>query len=405
MRTDLRLLFAGATLALAACLDPLDPRDVAVEQVIARVGQNQRSDTIQVRHTTRVIATAYAREGYDIGLTDFEFTSSDPDIATVDENGTVQGISEGTVTITASIPQGKSGSVEIRVVPSTIAYTFQVPATPGQLTFSTDYSRAYLLTDPDSLIVLDALGMFRLTSAALAHDAYGIAATATRVYITHPDVDSVTVVSKASNQIVGKIWVGAGPTGAIGNGNRAYIAARYDRKVVIVENNQPTLGIPVDGEPHELAISIDGTRLFASVQRTDGWHIVVMDPSFPDTLSSFPVSSRPTAIAANGDGSRVYVLLGSENRLAAFEEGAGSDYTADGSVTVGAGASGVSASPSTDKPYVVVSGEPATILDGPTLTVLEQVPSAGNGWVVVRPDGIFVFIASPAAGVVNVVEL
>ena len=347
----------------------------------------------------------YAREGYDIGLTDFEYSSSDPDVASVDENGTVQGISEGTAIITASIPQGKSGTVEIRVVPSTIAYTFEVPATPGQLTFSTDYSRAYLLTEPDSLIVLDALGMFRLTSAALAHHAYGIAATATRVYITHPDVDSVTVVSKASNQILGKIWVGAGPTGAIGNGNRAYVAARYDRKVVIVENGQPTLGVPVDGEPHELAISIDGTRLFASVERTDGWHVVVIDPSFPDTLSSFPVSSRPAAIAANGDGSRVYVLLGSEGKLAAFEEGAAGEYTPDGTVAVGAGATGVSASPSTEKPYVVVSGEPAMILDGPTLDVLEEVPQAGNGWVVVRPDGIFVFIASPTAGVVNVVEL
>ena len=405
MRTDLRFLIAAASLTLTACLDPLDPRTVAVEQVIARVGQNQRKDTIQVRHTTRVVASAYAREGYDIGLTDFEYTSSDPGVATVDENGTVQGISEGTAIITASIPQGKSGSVEIRVVPSTIAYTFEVPATPGQLTFSTDYSRAYLLTDPDSLIVLDALGMYRLTSAPLEHDAYGIAATATRVYITHPDVDLVTVVSKASNQILGKIWVGAGPTGAIGNGNRAYIAARYDRKVVIVENGQPTLGVLVNGEPHELAISIDGRRLFASVERSDGWHVIVIDPSFPDTLSSFPVTSRPTAIAANGDGSRVYVLLGSEGKLAAFEEGAVGRYAADGTVTVGAGASGVSASPSTSKPYVVVSGEPTLILDGPTLDVLEEVPQAGNGWVVVRPDGIFVFIASPSTGVVNVVEL
>lgn len=405
MRIDLRFLIAAAALALAACLDPLDPRNVDVEQVIARVGQNQRKDTIQVRHTTRVVASAYAREGYDIGFTDFEYISSDPGIATVDENGTVQGISEGTAIITASIPQGKSGTVEIRVVPSTIAYTFRVPATPGQLTFSTDYSRAYLLTEPDSLIVLDALGMFRLTSVALAHHPYGIAATATRVYITHPDVDLVTVVSKASNQILGTIPVAGGPTGAIGNGNRAYIATRSDRKVVILEEGRPTLGIPVNGEPHDLAISIDGSRLFASVERTDGWYIIAINPSSPDTLSSWRVSSKPTAIAANGDGSRVYVLLGSEGRLAAFEEGLPGRYTVDGSVGVGAGATGVSASPSTEKPYVVVSGEPAMILDGPTLTVLEEVPQAGNGFVVVRPDGIFVFIGSPAAGVVNVVEL
>lgn len=405
MRTDRRLLALCVPILMAACLDPLDPRDVDVEQVIARVGQNQRSDTIQVRHTTRVIATAYAREGYDIGLTDFTFTSSNPAVATVDSLGTVQGISPGVTTITASIPQGKSGSVEIRVVPSTIAYTFQVPQRPGQLTFSTDYSRAYLLTQPDSLIVLDALGMFRLTSMPLAHVAQGIAATATRVYITHPHVDSVTVVSKASNAILGKIWVGAGPSGAVGNGNRAYIAAQFDRKVVIVQEGVATLGIPVDGEPHELSISIDGRRLFASVERPDGWYVIAIDPSFPDTLSSFRVSSRPTALATNGDGSRVYVLLGSEGRLAAFEESTTGRYTADGSVQVGTGATGVSASPSTDKPYVVVSGEPAMILDGPSLSILEEVPQAGSGWVVVRPDGIFVFIASPATGVVNVVEL
>lgn len=406
MRTDRRWLRTGSmlllTVALAACLEPLDPTSIEVERVIAEIGASGSEDTIQVRHTTRVRAAAYAREGYDIGLTEFRYASSDTTVARVDSIGTVIGVSPGSATITVSIPQGKSATVSVVVTPSTIAYVLPAGG-PAGIAFSTDYTRAYVLTTPDSLVVFDALAMYRLGAIPLAFTSADVAATSSLVFITHPNDDSVTVVSKATNAVERRLWVGAGPTGAVGQGARAFIATRFDRQVVIVENGVLTLGIPMNGEPHELAISHNGRRLFASVDRGGAWHIVPADPQAPDTLPSVAVSSRPTAVSANTDGSRVYVLLAAESRLVVLEENALGRYEAVASVPVGSGAGGVSASPSNR--YIVISGDPVTILDAATLAVLEEIPGVGTGHVSVRPDGIFVFIADPRNGLIKVVEL
>ena len=393
------LLLMSAT----ACLEPLDPSSVPVAKVIVRVGANQAADTIQVRHTARVYATAYAREGYDIGLTNFTYETSNEAVATVDANGTVQAIAPGEATITATAPQGQSGSVKILVRPSVIAYTLGAPLEPGAIAFSTDYTRAFVAVKPESIAVFDALGFFRLTTIALNHMPVRIAATSSRVYATHTDVDSVSVMNTASSTLQGTIWVGAGPLGVAAAGNRAFIATRFDRKVVIVENGVVGLGIPVGGEPHELAASIDGKRVFASVDRgAEGWALVAMDPTFPDTLGSVVLSGEPKAIATNREGSRVYVLIGST--VYAFASNTTGSYVAAGSVAVSTNAGGIAASSGVN-PYVVVSGDETVILNGETLVELERIPEAGRGFVRVRPDGLFAFIASPEANVVHVVVL
>ena len=397
----LRSAFCVLLLSAAACLEPLDPSDTPIATVIVRIGANRSVDTIQVRHTARVQATAYARDGFDTGFTDFTYSSSDIAIATVDANGTVQGVSPGTATITAREPGGKSGSVTVVVQPTVIAYTLPAARSPGAIAFSTDYTRAYVAVQPDSIVVFDALGFFRIGSVALGYSPHRIAATSARVYATHPEIDSVSVVNTATGSKIGTIWVGAGPTGAASFGNKAYIATRFDRKVVIIDNGTLTLGIPVDGEPHELAISLDGKRLFASVDRGTSWRIAIMDPTFPDTLGSVSIPGRPTALATNKDGSRVYALIGTQ--VYAFAAGATS-YAAAGTVTVGTNAGGIAASTGSN-PYVVVSGDETVIFNGETLEVLERVPQAGVGFVRVRPDGLFAFISSPTANVVHVVVL
>jgi YVTN family beta-propeller protein len=399
----LRTAYCALLLFSAACLEPLDPSSVPVAKVIARVGANRSVDTIQVRHTARVYATAYARDGYDIGLTTFTYSSSDEAVAKVDANGTVQAIAPGEATITAKAPQGQSGSVKIVVRPSVIAYTLQAPLEPGAIAFSTDYTRAFVAIKPDSIAVFDALGFFRISTIALKYLPARIAVTSSRVYATHPDVDSVSVVNTASSTVDKTIWVGAGPLGVAAAGNRAFIATQFDRKVVIIENGVLGLGMPVDGEPHELAASIDGKRVFASVDRgAAGWALVSMDPTFADTLGSVPLAGEPKAIATNREGSRVYVLVGST--VYAFASTPSGSYVADGSVAVSTNAGGIAASAGAN-PYVVVSGDETVILNGETLAILERIPEAGKGFVRVRPDGLFAFISSPEGNVVHVVVL
>lgn len=402
-----RLFCAAALLATAGCLAPLDPASTTIAAVRVTIGDAGFSaDTIQVRATTRVHAAALAAAGYDLGLSGFTYTSSNTDIAVVDENGTVRGVAPGAATITATAPKGgKSATVSVLVVPSTIAYTIKVGGSPGPIAFSTDYTRAYIATANDSLVVVDALGFFRTSVAPIGAGASGIAATASEVYLTHSTLDSVSRVTTGSTQPLPSVFVGAGPTGIVALGTHAYVAARYDRRIAIVDGGSVTGAVLVGGEPHELALDRDGGLLFATIDAGGGsWRVAVVHPTTADTSASFPVAPEPTAIAASETGDRVYLLYPAE-RLVRVYSLSGGTYTLQGTVATGATPGGIAARHVGRVPYVVVSGEPATVFDGVTLQVYDRVAGAGTGPVAIRPDGLFAFISATGTLDVNVLGL
>jgi len=393
------------TIGIAGCLDPVDPGAAAVATIQVRFDGTNTSDTINVRGTTRARATAIARQGYDLGRTDFVFTSSDESVAVVEPTGVVRAVGPGSAVIRASLPGGVTGEGRVVVVPSTVEYTIPVGNAPGALAFSPDYTRLYVTIAPDSLAIVDALGYFRLSAVRLGLPGFGVAATAEAVYVTHPGSDSVSVISTATNTLTRKIAVGRAPTGVAATAQRAFVAIRGERKVAIIEGNVAVASIPVAGEPHEVAVSRDGRRLFATVDAGAGvWRLVVAAPAFPDTLQSILLTSAPGAIATDLSGGRAYVLLPSENRVAVFAEGADGRYGLTGYVAVGAGATGVSARLIGD-PLVVASGSPVTVFDGATLAVSERIADVGTGRVAVRPDGVFAFISVVGSNVLRVIGL
>ena len=409
MRTDLRRRLSSILTGLflvttAACLDPVDPTQVEVAEIRVMFGAADSADTVQVRGTTRARAVALAREGYDLGRTDFIFSSSDTTIATVDASGVVRGVRPGTAVVTATLPDGRSGDGRVQVVSSAVAYTIPVGSNPGMMAFSTDYTRLFVTIAPDSLAVVDALGFFRLLAVPLGLPGHAVAATAEAVYVTHPDRDSVSVISTGTSTLSNRIWVGAGPTGAAATSTRAFFAARYDRKIVILEAGRPALGLPVGGEPHDVAVSRDGRRLFTTVETAGAWRLVVAAPAFPDTLQSLALSGRPGAIATTASGDRVVVLLPGTGKVAIYAEGADGRYREAGTVDVGASPGGVSIRLA-DATLAVASGEPLTLFDATTAQISERIPDVGTGHVAIRPDGLFAFIASPSGGVLRVIVL
>lgn len=402
------LLAAALVLATAACLSPVDPASTEIAAVRATIGDGGfAADTIQVRGTTRVRAAAIASAGYDLGLTGFTYTSSDPAVAVVDSNGTVRGVAPGSATITAIAPNGgKRASVTVLVVPSTIAYTIAVGGSPGAIAFSTDYTRAYVATANDSLVVVDALGFFRTNVARIGAAASAVAATSGEVYVTHAALDSVGRVTTASTQPLARVFVGAGPAGAVAVGSRAYIAARSARRIAIVEGGAVVGAIPLAGEPLDLALDRTGGLLFATIDGGGGaWRVAIVRPASADTAGSFAVAPQPTGIAASATGDRVYVLYTAERLVRVYVRGADGAYTLQGSVATGASPGGIAARHVGRLPYVVVSGEPATIFDGVTLQVYDRVSGAGTGAVAIRPDGLFAFISAPGTTAVNVLGL
>ena len=402
-----RLLAAAALLATTGCLAPMDPAATDIAAVHATIGDAGFAvDTIQVRGTTRVHASALASAGYDLGVAGFTYTSSNPAVAVVDDNGTVRGVAEGSATITATAPRGgKSATVSVLVVASTIAYTIPVGGSPGPIAFSTDYTRAYVATTGDSLVVIDALGFFTTNSAPIGSGASGIAATTDAIYITHSALDSVSRVTTGSTQPLASIFVGAGPSGIVAMGSTAWVAARYDRRIAVVEGGDVPRSILLAGEPHDLALDRDGGVLFATVDAGGGaWRVAVVHTASSDTSGSFAIATAPTAIAASASGDRVYVLYAGERLVRVYASGSGG-YTLQGTVATGASPGGIAARHVGTIPYVVVSGEPATVFDGESLVVYDHVAGAGTGPVAIRPDGLFAFVAAPGTNFVNVLGL
>jgi DNA-binding beta-propeller fold protein YncE len=402
-----RLLTAVALLATTACLSPIDPSTTGVAAVHATIGDGGFSiDTIQVRATTRVHASALAAAGYDLGDIGFTYTSSNTDVAVVDGNGTVRGIAVGSAIITATAPKGGSAAtVSVLVVPSTIAYTIDVGGSPGPIAFSTDYTRAYVATANDSLVVIDALGFFRTNAAPIGDAASGIAATTDAVYVTHSASDSVSRVTTGSTQSLPDVFVGAGPGGIVARGPVAMVAARYDRRIAIVEGGTVTASILLAGEPHELALDRDGATLFATVDGGGGdWRVEIMHPASGDTSGSFAVAPGPTAIAASANGDRVYLLYPGEQLVRVYTLGSGG-WALQGSVATGASPGGIAARHVGDISYVVASGEPATLFDGVSLEVYDRIAGAGTGPVAIRPDGLFAFVSAPGTTSIHVLGL
>ena len=388
---------------LAACLDPVDPDAVPVADVVVTFGAGAREDTIGVRGSTRANAAAVSRDGVDLGRTGFAYASSDTTVATVSDQGIVRGMRPGRATITARLGEGARGEATVVVMPSAVAYTIPVGGAPGAMAFSPDYTRLYA-TAGDSLVVVDALGYFRFRALSLGAPAHGVAATGDAVYVSHPALDSVSVVAPSTNTLVGRIYAGSRPTALVGNASRAYLIAAGDGRVVALDDGRAVESVSVAGELHDLALARDGRRLFVTAHTDGAWRVVVLNPATLETVTTIALSSPATAIATDGTGERVWVLHAGTSRVVGFAERAAGTYAEIGSVAVGAGARGLSSQPA-GVPYVVVTGEPFTIFDGTTMSRSEQTPGVGAGSVVVRPDGLFAFVGDPATSTIRVLGL
>lgn len=399
-----RHLALAALTGLAACLTPVDPSSVRIAAIRVTIGDGQHTvDTIRVRRTARIQAAAFASQGYDLGITDFHYASSDTTIASVDQSGIVHGIAPGTATITVTAPQGHSAKVTVVVRTTTVEFTIPLGSAPGDIAFSQDYARAYVTTGGDSLAVLDAFGFLRIRSIAVGLAEAHVAATSDAVFITHPAVDSVTIFSIGSSTIARRLHVAGAPDAVVASATAAFVASRDGSSISVLDASAVVGSIALGGSPRQLAAARASTLLFATVNTGGSWALVAADQSRRVTLGSIALPGPTLAVAANGDGSRVYVLLAT-GEIRAFTATTGGTLAAAGSFTTHDGATDIAARVA-GPADLLVSGEPVLLLDGPTLTAFDQVAGAGNGSIAIRPDGLFAFIAAPASHTINVVGL
>ena len=404
------LLFRGCVAALllaTGCLTPLDPATLPVGAVRVTLGDHALSvETLGVRRTARVNAVAIAREGYELPITNFQFASSNSAVASVDSSGVVLAIAPGRATISATAPDGAHGDATVVVVPSTVDYDISVGGAPRAIVFSPDYTKAYVAVASGSIAFLDAIGFFKVTTLALPDEIGDIAATASLLYATHPSTNAVSVVATATRELEMRIQLDGAPGAVVAHGNRAWIAEPTLQRIAVIDGSSPGQSFGLSGAPSHLALSADGSRLYASVHDASGWSLVMVDASSGAVQSRAALPGDVVALtvgSGSDGGERVYAVLSAQPELVSFAVSSG-QLSLERRMSLGSVPGGVAARGGAT-PLVVVSGSPLGIFDGGTLSLLDTVQNAGGGCVAMRPDGLFVFVGAPDAGAVRVIGL
>lgn len=394
-------------ISAGACLAPMDPGKVPIGQVRVTLGDRALTlDTIAVRRTVRVNAVALAREGYELPVADFRYGSSNSAVAAVDSLGMAHGVAPGTATITAVAPDGTQGAATVVVVPSAVDYSIDVGGAPGDIAFSPDYTKAYVAVAGGSVAFVDALGFFRTGTVSLGDDIGGLAATASLLYVTHPGANAVSIVATATHDVAARVPLAGTPTAVVARGARAWIAERAAHAIAVFDGTEPTTSFSVLGEPVQLALSEDGSRLYVALLENGTWNVAVLDAATGVQQGAVALPGEPVAItvATGADGAdHVYAAIPSARSLLELSVTRGQPAI-DRSVAIPETAGGVAARGGTS-PVVVVSGLPLGMYDGATLSLEDSIPDGGTGRVTVRPDGLFVFVGDGATGFVRVIGL
>jgi YVTN family beta-propeller protein len=140
-----------------------------------------------------------------------------------------------------------------------------------------------------------------------------------QVWVASIEEEAISIVDTATFRVLGTIPVGKGPTGLAfsRDGRFAYVSNQFDKTISIVETASARVikTISVGPNPHFLVLGPDG-RIWGT--NTDGNDIYVIDPATQEKVASLEVGDHPQQIAfayKGMFGPNAYVTVGSKNKV------------------------------------------------------------------------------------------
>ena len=128
------------------------------------------------------------------------------------------------------------------------------------------------------------------------------------VYVACFGGNKVDVISSASNSVIATIVVGASPiqVAVSPNGAQVYVVAQAANQVNVIDTASKSViaNITVGSHPNRVAFSPDGTRGY--VTNLYSGNVSVIDTSSKSVIGSFPTGTGPVDIAVTSNG-RLYV--------------------------------------------------------------------------------------------------
>jgi YVTN family beta-propeller protein len=241
------------------------------------------------------------------------------------------------------VPNASSGSISvIDTATDHVIATFPSLPFPVRMIISPDGARAYVNNLDTKITILDTflgslIGFIPLTSApvdfALSPDGsriYAIAVAPTGAPA------SVLIIDTASESVSGAVQVGVDAFKMVSSadGSRIYVANAGDNTVSVIDTASITLAgtipMPLNYSPRGLAISPDGTRLYAALELTlfvpnsPGEPVVTIDTASNTILRSTTVGFGVEHLVVTPDGARVYVANASTKSLLVIDASNGS---------------------------------------------------------------------------------
>jgi YVTN family beta-propeller protein/VCBS repeat-containing protein len=259
-------------------------------------------------------------------------------------------------------------SAPIDPAEAVVTDTIDVGNNPGRLAVSPDGTRLYVITDDDTLTVIN---------------------TATNALIdTNPANGSGTI---------DPITVGNNPAGVAVSpqGDRIYVTNFSDSTVTVIDYDARTdaytvlAPITVGGRPDQIVVNREGNRIFVANSDDETVSVIDYDPSAGTyTVAAPVVVSEPhtslSGIAVSPDSDRIYVSNFTNDTVTVLDfDSTANSYTVFDHIPVGKGPGGMAVSPDGDRIYVTsrVTNE---AIRGTTVTVIEY-DSAADTYTVVDP--------------------
>jgi YVTN family beta-propeller protein len=233
---------------------------------------------------------------------------------------------------------------------------------------------------PGRLSVIDTTAMETVASVYTGARAHVVAYTndERQAWVANIAEDNVSILDVSTLRIVGTLPTGKGPTGLVfsRDGRYAYVSNLGDKTVAVVDTVTHAVlkHIPVGTNPHFLTIGPDGRVWGCNTGSND---IYVIDPATQQVVASFQVGPSPQQIAFAFKGllgplayvtvagfNKVLVLDADAKRLRLVEE-----------IDVGVAPNGIAANPEGTRLFVVHEGSnDLRVIDTGTSRVIATVP-------------------------------
>ena len=253
--------------------------------------------------------------------------------------------------------------------------------------------------------------------------------SAQRVYVTNEDAGTISIISAATQSVIGEIDVGTRPRGVevSADGERLYVALSGSPKcpptlpddecaklaadkskdgiaVVDVRRREVLRVLPGGSDPEEFDVDAAGGRLFVSNE--DAGELSIVDLATGAVVRSVTVGKEPEGVRLRPDRAAVYVTSESEHAVTVVDTVSGA---VQGSIEVGWRPRDVVFSADGARAYVSSEhGGSVAVVDAASSAVVQTIalpPGSLPMGLALSPDGERLYVANGRARTVSVIDL